>query len=535
MSLDAYWTEALSWLTVETPRAEPVLLIVPEQLSEALRERGAGSHPQRVISYRQLSDAEDIEELDEGALALLHRGLEQEWPNAVRVALFHNRFEHLQANDVFSLVQVRSCPEAKLAGAGRLQRWLRLGPSRLPSRPLSQSVKDFFKRVERSNRRLAYHTLIQNPLSLPELRYQLDALLARMIGTQGWESETSPNTSAVGTELRDLNLMKTNIKVLAWKVEQLEALLQRPGVTQGVSMPIEKCLESSTLTYSPSTAICTASDLDAAWHRNLCALIGATNPLLRKLWEWTYSLKVFWDLGVFQRRGSGLGFGCGSEPMASLCANFAEHVLVTDAPPHVIDGKGWSDTNQHTAELSDARFPAMAPGVDLDAVLDFEFVDMNAIPEHLYDRFDFVWSSCALEHLGSKRAGLAFIANSLRCLKPGGVAVHTTEYDLSGTSTIDHWDTVLFNQNDFEQVLPDMVRELEEEQPGRSYELMPLKLERGQAFLDGYVDIPPYSYHPSPNAGFHPDQDTNYGYPMLNLSVDGFPCTSIAVVIRRLT
>lgn len=528
MPLDVYWTEALSWLSPSASDQASVQMVIPDDLFAPLLEaRAEGSKKQadeRVWSYRQLSEAENAMKLEDGTLALLHRGLEEEWPDPVRIALLLEQFEHLQGNDVFSLVRlIEVCDLAST----------RQNTKSAPELP--DAERSFSTARRSSNRRLLQSLLHRNRSDSTLTRHQLDELVAGMIGTQGWESETSPNTSAVGTELRDLNLIKTNIKVLAWKVEQLEAMLQRPVAGKGVLLPIRQCLESSALGYPVSTKICTASDLDADWHRNLCALIGATNPLLRKLWEWTYSLKVFSDLGAFQGKGSGLGFGCGSEPMSSLCANFAERVLVTDAPPDVIDGKGWSDTNQHTASLSDARFPSLAPGVDLDAVLDFEFVDMNAIPDHLHDRFEFVWSSCALEHLGSKHAGLAFIVKSLCCLKPGGVAVHTTEYDLSGTSTIDDWGTVLFNQNDFEQVLPDLVRELEQTQPGHTYELMPLRLERGSAFLDGYVDIPPYAYHQSLNASFSPDQDKNYGYPMLNLSVDGFPCTSIAVVIRRLS
>ncbi len=529
MPLDPYWTEALSWLSSLSSEEASFQLIIPDDLIAPLQEgravRAEKKADERIWGYRQLSEPGNDMEVDRCTLVLLHRGLEEDWPDPVRIALMLEQFEHLHENDVFSFIRFTDACDLTSTRHN----------AKSATAALSDAERSFLAARRNSNRRLLQSLLHRNRFDSASTRYQLDALLARMIGTKGWDSETSPNTSAVGNELRDFKLIKTNIKVLAWKVEQLEAMLQRPGVSKGVVLPIRQCLESAALGYPPSTKICTASDLDADWHRNLCALIGATNPLLRKLWEWTYSLKVLSDLGAFQRKGSGLGFGCGSEPMASLCANFAQHVLVTDAPPDVIDGKGWSDTNQHTASLSDARFPALAPGVDLNAVLGFEFVDMNAIPDHLHDRFAFVWSSCALEHIGSKRAGLAFIVNSLRCLKPGGVAVHTTEYDLSGSSTIDDWATVLFNQNDFELVLPGLVRELEQSQPGHSYELMPLKLERGQAFLDGYVDIPPYAYHPSLNTSFSPDQDKNYGYPMLNLSVDGFPCTSIAVVIRRLS
>ena len=57
----------------------------------------------------------------------------------------------------------------------------------------------------------------------------------------------------------------------------------------------------------------------------------------------------------------------------------------------------------------------------------FRAVDMNDIPPDLRG-FDFTWSSCALEHLGTLRAGADFVVEQMTCLRPGGVAVHTTEY-----------------------------------------------------------------------------------------------------------
>jgi hypothetical protein len=38
--------------------------------------------------------------------------------------------------------------------------------------------------------------------------------------------------------------------------------------------------------------------------------------------------------------------------------------------------------------------------------------------------YDFIWSSCSLEHLGSLELGEQFIYNSLKHLKPGGVCPH---------------------------------------------------------------------------------------------------------------
>ena len=78
---------------------------------------------------------------------------------------------------------------------------------------------------------------------------------------------------------------------------------------------------------------------------------------------------------------------------------------------------------------------------------------MNWIPDDLRD-FDFCWSCCSLDHLGSLRLAKRFVYNSLACLKPGGIAVHTSEYNLSlDWNTIDYAHTVVWTRYDVEEAL----------------------------------------------------------------------------------
>lgn len=69
---------------------------------------------------------------------------------------------------------------------------------------------------------------------------------------------------------------------------------------------------------------------------------------------------------------------------------------------------------------------------------------MNNMPEKYNNDFDFIWSSCALEDLSALEHGIKFILNSLRMLKPGGIAVHTKEFNVSSNfETIESGETVL--------------------------------------------------------------------------------------------
>ncbi len=143
---------------------------------------------------------------------------------------------------------------------------------------------------------------------------------------------------------------------------------------------------------------------------------------------------------------------------------------------------------------------------------------MNRIPADLHGRHDFCWSVCALEHLGSIEQGLAFIEQSVGCLRPGGVAVHTTEYNLQeDRPTIDNWPTVLFQKKHIE-ALGQRVAAL-------GARLLEVDFDVGGGVLDGFVDVPPYA-HSAPGWLRYPDA------PHLKLSFGGFPVTSIGLIIR---
>ncbi len=132
---------------------------------------------------------------------------------------------------------------------------------------------------------------------------------------------------------------------------------------------------------------------------------------------------------------------------------------------------------------------------------------MNNIPQDLRG-FDFTWSSCALEHLESIEKGLQFIINSLDTLKPGGIAVHTTEYNLSSNEdTLDNMGTVLFRKKDIQE----LVRRL----TLAGHEIY-INYNPGSGKLDKYIDIAPYS------------QDKH-----LKLRLANYVTTSIGFIIRK--
>lgn len=202
-----------------------------------------------------------------------------------------------------------------------------------------------------------------------------------------------------------------------------------------------------------------------------------------------------------------LGFGVGQEPLAALFANAGMEVVATDLDAERAEQIGWSATGQHARNIETLNAAGLCPPDRFAALASHRVVDMNDIPSDLKD-FDLCWSSCALEHLGSIENGLKFIENSLLTLRRGGVAVHTTEFNISpGDDTLTTGETVLFKRKHFEQLAKSLRRR------GREIEL---DFDLGSQPEDQHIDLPPYSHD---------------GH--LKLALMGFNTTSFGLIIRR--
>ena len=138
----------------------------------------------------------------------------------------------------------------------------------------------------------------------------------------------------------------------------------------------------------------------------------------------------------------------------ALFADAGCDIVATDQPHESAVATGWTDSAVEWAGgLEDLNeFGLCAPAAFAERVA-YRPVDMTAIPADLTG-FDFAWSSCALEHLGTLGAGTDFVAASLACLRPGGVAVHTTEYLVSSNdATVEAGGTVFYRRRDIEELV----------------------------------------------------------------------------------
>jgi hypothetical protein len=209
---------------------------------------------------------------------------------------------------------------------------------------------------------------------------------------------------------------------------------------------------------SPVSQACTAGQFAEGDYARICALMREGPRLHRKQWELVYIYRSLEMVGMIGSGRRGLVFGVGREKLPALFVAQGCRIVATDQPA----GRGdrhWAKVDQHANSLDKVFFAEIAGREEFYRDASFRAVDMKAIPSDLTG-FDFCWSACALEHLGSLRLGFDFIESALGCLAPGGVAVHTTEFNLlSDLKTIERGRSVVYRERDLLTFAADLRRQ----------------------------------------------------------------------------
>jgi hypothetical protein len=337
-----------------------------------------------------------------------------------------------------------------------------------------------------------------------ELEKKLASLLALVKDTQ------NPNINPLWLALKDIEAIKLNIKFFGYELAR--TLKDALPVTKPPARPGIVGLKSK-----PSTQ----ADMESTWVAYWLAKLGLGLVYHRKLWECCYVLQALFENGALFPGKRGLGFGCGQEPVPSLMAALGVYVTITDLEPEAASNQGWLATSQHTTSAAMCFRPNLIDEATFNKMVRLEYADMNAIPAHFND-YDFCWSICALEHLGSIAQGLSFVENSLNVLAPGGVAVHTTEFNFSNDNeTVDNWPTVLFQSKHFRE-LAYRLREL-------GHTVAELDFDIGGGPMDKFIDLPPFVHDFKGIMLKSWSHDSNH----LKINIDGFPSTCFGLIIKK--
>lgn len=230
------------------------------------------------------------------------------------------------------------------------------------------------------------------------------------------------------------------------------------------------------------------------------------NRYHRKVWEWCFILEAMRQAGAMVPGKRALGFGVGQERIPAILASRGLEVVATDQP---LESAGdWVDSGQHAGALEALRYDSICPPERFGELVSFRPVDMSALPSDLTG-FDLLWSSCAFEHLGAPERGTAFVLQSLGCLRPGGVAIHTTELRVDGHHDADLGGTVLYAVPTMERLVASLRL--------RGHHVRANFHVAWDSEADRFVDEPPYTHTP-----YH-----------LKLRVAGHVTTSFGLIVTK--
>jgi hypothetical protein len=239
------------------------------------------------------------------------------------------------------------------------------------------------------------------------------------------------------------------------------------------------------------------------------AAMGRKPRLHRKDWEFFFIAQSLYEAGMLQPSKYGLGFAVGREPLPALFASFGCDILATDQAMEQAIASGWATSGQYLAQRDQLFHCTICDRSSFDRHVKFKNLDMNAISDEHFGVYDFCWSSCALEHLGSLEHGLVFIENSMKTLKPGGIAVHTTEFNLSSNDeTIESEGVSIYRKQDIELLI--------ERLTASGHKVVPFDWSLGKGFAELVVDLPPYRQSPH-----------------LRLKTQEFDTSSIGIIIHK--
>ena len=234
---------------------------------------------------------------------------------------------------------------------------------------------------------------------------------------------------------------------------------------------------------SCTSQLCNQYFWDLPFYQYWCEQLKVKPKMHRKQWEWVYVAQVLFENGFLKQGNRGLCFAAGQEPLPALFANLGCKIMATDLDMNSETAKAWVSSGENTENnIKNLNKDGICPDDLFERNVQFRCADMNNIHSDFKD-FDFNWSCCAFEHLGSIKQGLDFLVNNLETLRGGGLSVHTSEFNLtSNEKTLETKDLCIFREKDYIEIANKLER--------MGHYVYPLNFSRGNELLDNFIDIP---------------------------------------------
>jgi SAM-dependent methyltransferase len=176
----------------------------------------------------------------------------------------------------------------------------------------------------------------------------------------------------------------------------------------------------------PLNKVCRVADAgNALWRRGYTDLgfPEGRHTFHRKIWEFNQALYGLRTLRRLAPASTALGIGCGHEELMYFLANRIARVVATDLyEGSYLGGESEADVLEHPEKYAPFNYRAAHLEVRRMNGLSLDAPDLS---------FDFVFCLSSIEHFGRRRDKLQALMEMFRVLKPGGVAVVTTELVLN--------------------------------------------------------------------------------------------------------
>jgi hypothetical protein len=304
-------------------------------------------------------------------------------------------------------------------------------------------------------------------------------------------SEGHPNINDLWRVIKDVDALRMSVKALGYELARtLESHLQ--------SIPVEHAR-----VVGLDSKAATQADIEARWCRGWCATLLERPRYHRRLWETAYVLQTLFEADALLPGARVLALGPVDTSVISYlaCNEVCSTVVAASAP-------------SRREDLADSHS------------FDNRVIHLLPVESGLkgVEGFDACWSIGNIGGHGSIRAGMDFVLETMKTLKPGGVAVHILDFNFADDSqTIDNWPSVLFQRRHIEL--------LAQELTAAGYLPRQLDFHLGHQPLDRFVDLPPYNLDRT--EAFWGLWKDGWQGAHLKVSVDGFPVTSFALVCSR--
>jgi SAM-dependent methyltransferase len=145
----------------------------------------------------------------------------------------------------------------------------------------------------------------------------------------------------------------------------------------------------------------------------------------RKDWEWALGIIAMRRFGKLNEKSTAIGVGAGTEPVPFYLANMVKHVYATDLYGQ---NDGWKRAAPSDFPENPKKYAPFPYKEDALTVMRMDGTNL----EFPSESFDIAFSFSSIEHFGGGGRNHSGALRSLReierVLKPGGLAVITTEY-----------------------------------------------------------------------------------------------------------